>query len=916
MAEMNVSMRLTLLDTGSVGVRAFMNLLTQLEGVASTVNTTLGKLQSTIRSTGTAATAAARGHNDHNAAIARQATSAGKADVANAALAASLTTVSAALQKVVGMANAASASINGVAAAQMNVNAANNGAMAANLGNANTQATQLSQTLKGIAQMWAALEIKKALTVSAQEAIQYETTQMKLQNLKISPSEQEQMIRAANQTSKDVPQVNKNDALELAVDLRNATNTVANAVTMMTPFAKAIYSMQLSLPHDKQWTSNDRIMVGKILDQRGATTDPVRMQAELDMITKITTTSQGRVGPSELLGNLQYARGGLGANFDLEFLPVLAAMIERIKSGGGNGGQVGTGFTTLQQAVVGGVGSEQAQKERAKLGLLDPDKLVWNNNGNINQQKSNLTMAGAELFLHNPDTWVQTVLLPALVRAGIDIKNPHAVNMELAKLFPNRMAAEQTSTLINQNALIQKDASNYNQAAGYEEQYKNNVKTARANIDAFKAQIENLAIVLGTTLLPTITTIAKAFTEVFSALQTFFTAFPVTAQFVTLGLAIASVALAIAGFSKVFGIIINLSALLKALGPAAAVAATGATAAAATTGVATVAVASRFTVLAGLLGTFASFVARTFLKMIPLVGLLVIAWDLYPLIANLEIGGKKISEWATNIMDNVVTSFKNGWARVQMYLGFISIGAGEAKIAANNQANEEDLRKRAASKFDAIYEDQERKKAASAFDKAYDAQEARKAIKPPNESLLFKPQKPPAPTAKRGTSGASEADRFKNYDPELDNAKNAYRLEDDNLKRKLREEDELYRLGKLSIEDYYNNKLKITKDGIDAEIVELKREEAAYRKQGDLAGVNRTATDIAIKGRTLADAEKSNTLQKENDLNALKRDGVALDAVMLRNEGKKVEARLAASTAALEIERKRFELNKDDVSVA
>lgn len=910
MAEMNVSMKLTLLDTGSAGVRAFMNLLTQLQGVVTAVDTGLGKLQQAIRSTGAAATASTRAHNDHNAAIARTATSAAKADAANAALAATTNVLSASLGKVVAIANAVAASLNGVAAAQMNVNAANNGQMAQNLGHANTQATQLSQTLKGIAQIWGALEIKKALTVSAQEAIQYETTQTKLRNMNISAGERDELVHAANTTSKVVPQFNLNEALELGIDLRNATGSVAHAVEMLTPFAKAVYDMKLALPHDKQWSTNDSILVAKILEQRGATMDPVRMQAELDMITKVVSATQGRVDPSQLLGNLQYARGGLGAGLDIEFLPVMAAMIERIKAGGGNGGQVGTGLTTLQQAVIGGAGSEKAQKERAALGLIDPDKLTWNSNGNINQQKSNLQMAGGALFMKNPDSWVQEVIVPALKRAGINILDQHAVNMEVNKLFPNRMAAEQVSTLINQRPLLQKDAANITQAAGSEEQYANNVKTARANIDAFKAQMESLGIVLGTTLLPTITAIAKAFTEVFSALQAFFTAFPITAQFVTLGLAIASVALAIAGFSKVFGIIINLSTLLKALGPAAAVAATGATAAAATTGVATVAVASRFTVLAGLLGTFASFVAKTFLKMIPLVGLLVVAWDLYPLIANFEIGGKKISEWAINLMDNVVTSFKNGWARVQMYLGFISIGAGEAKITANNQANVDNLRKRAASKFDALYEDQERKKAASAFDKAYEAQEARKANKVSDGSLLFKPQRPPAPTAKGG------ADRFKNYDAELDDAKNAYRLEDDNLKRKLREEDELYRLGKLSIEDYYAEKLRITKEGITAEIGQLKLEEAAYRKQGDKAGVNRVTTDIAIKNRTLQDTEKSLDLQKEADLNTLKKESVALDATILRNEGRKIEARLAASTAALEIERKRFALNKDDASVA
>lgn len=896
MADMNVSMRLTLLDQGSAGVRAFMNLLTQLEGVVTSVNSKIITLQAGVRGLGTAATAANANTNGLNNSLGRLDARAAASAASTSALTRQIGLLSLNVGNLVGQVTALTGGLQGVAAAQRGVNqASNQNQMGSHLAHANTQAGTLTQTLKGLGEIWAALEIKKALTVSTKDAIQYESTQTKLVNMAISPSERTDLITAADKTSRQVPQYNKNEALELGIDLRNATGSVAHAIEMLNPFAKAIYDMKVALPQDKQWTSNDSMLVAKTLEQRGATMDPARMNAELAMITKIVTTTQGRVDPSQLLGNLQYARGGLGASFELEFMPVMAAMVERIKAGGGNGGQIGTGLTSLQQSIVGGVGSEKAQKERARLGLLDPDKLVWNANGNINNEKSTLTMAGAATFLKNPDTWVQTFLLPALKRSGVNTDDQREVNASLIKLFPNRLAADINSTLINQRPLLMKDAANINQSLGHNEQYENNAKTARANIDAFKAQMESLGIILGTTLLPAITNVAKAFTVVFQGLQVFFTNFPATATFGAYAIAILGLILAINGFKNVFGVVGSLTSLFLGMGTAAGTAAGAGTAAAGATAIAAKGVLGSFGSIATGIGAFLSTVGKVFLRLIPWVGALVLAWDLAPLLWNLEIGGKKISEWASDVVDWTVDKFRKGWNIIGKIVNSVIPGA-MAAAAVGERGPAKDNGEWTSSNGEWTSSNGEVRAGGTPVGTPATV-----------DGGLFAPTTPPAPKGKKG--------RWTNYNHELDEAKNEYRLIEDQLKRSMRTNDELYKLDKKSIEDYYHDKLTTTTLYINKELVELEKEEAAYRKVGDMAGVNRVVTDMAIKGRTLVDLESSVALEKEAALNKLKKEGIALDAIILQNEGKKIESRLAASLQDLNKKREIFALNKDTTNV-
>lgn len=863
MADMNVSMRLTLTDLGTPGVRAFMNLLTQLEGVASSVSGKINTLQNEIRGAGAAATAAANSQNRHNASLAQADARMAQASVGAANLGRAIGLMTLNVGNAVAHVSQLVGSLGGLTGANAALNAQTGTQNLANgLSAANTQANSLGSTLKGVIQLWGALEIKKGATASAKDAIEYQTTETKLLNMRIPEGERRELIEASKRTSKAVPQYDIDESLQLALDLRNVTGTVAHAVELLTPFAKAIYSMKLAMPSDKQWRTSDSVMVGKALEQRGAALDPVRMQKELDMVVKIVTATQGRVDPSQLLGNLQYARGGLGANFDIEFLPVMAAMIERIRASGGNGGQIGTGLTTLQQAIVGGIGSEKAQKARADLGLIDPSKLVWNVNGNINQQKSDLTMVGARLFLQNPDSWIQQFVVPALARSGVDMKDAHSVNLAVNKLFPNRMAADQVSTLINQRELLMKDVGNITQAAGSEEQYANNIKTARANLDAFHSQLKNLGIVLGTTLLPVITAVAKAFTGMFELLAGFFTAFPATTTFLAWALAIATIGLAIAGLKNVFGILSGVGTLLGLVGISAT------TAGAAVTG----SVAATTGALGGIgaaVLAFVTTVAKGFLRLVPLVGLLVLAWDFAGLATHLSVGGKTIQDWATFVSDWAVSKFRSAWSTIggivnSIRPGTISMpGSGVKDNGWNSNSNGNNPRN--------THGDMNTGSWSQVGDKLF----------PRTQSPGKKPKE-------GGGSGA----RFANYDAELDAAKNAFKLAEDFDKRTEDSQKRKYAANLISIDAYHDEKLAMLKGSVANEIAILEREKSAYNRIGDKSGSARTSTEITLKQRSLASGEENIALERSQAVLKLDKEELDLKRSLLQNEGQRRLAEL------------------------
>jgi len=503
MSDMNVSMRLTLSDLASGPLKEFMGQLDGLSAKITALNTKFTSFSTTSREFNASNQASASSITGLNARV--------------DALIAGLSTMTAKLTSSVAAMESLAPASNAAAVGLQNTTRSLDG-VAGSAGRAR-------DSIRGLVEAYGALKIAQGLGSSIRAGSDYQATQTRLSNLNV-PGANVAINQAANQAARAVPQMSREQTLSMGIDLVNATGSVEHAVSMLKPFAQAMFNMKMAMPTGKRLTESDMLSVAKALEQRGVTMDPAKMQTELDYFSKIIAATQGRVGPQQLLGNINYSKGGLGLTMEDKFLPIFASLIERQGTGnGGHGGQVGTALTSLQQAIVGGVIKQSALIDWSKMGLLDPNKLVFTSTGALKGVQAG-GVAGSSLFMKNPYEWVQQYLVPALKKAGVNTADATAVNEHLAHLFGNRNAANIASIMATQQPLLNKDAAIINESRNNQQQYDANVKTAKASFIQFHAALDNLSIAIGTSVIPQVTKLTNAISSLIEKVSEFLRVHP------------------------------------------------------------------------------------------------------------------------------------------------------------------------------------------------------------------------------------------------------------------------------------------------------------------------------------------------------------------------------------------------------
>jgi hypothetical protein len=946
MASMNIEMRLDLVDTASAPVKAFIATLGTLETAVSNASskmtafaTAMKEVQSSLSLSKARMDSAAQGIASITAAASNSgsvssfaaamnalgasmgivksnasgvATSVGNIGTrANAAVGGTtqlnntITQLNTALQNLMTHVTSAVSGMNALHTAAQTAGTGTANAMN-NIGNgaqnANRHVTTLADTLKGTMQLWAAHKIADGLKDSVSEAAEYERTDNRLRNMKLKPEESDAIHKSVRQTGRDFQQFDQNELLEMAIDLRNATGSAHEAAEGLKGFAQSVFAINLSMPSGKKLDEQGTLNFAKFLEGRGVTMDPVAMAAQQDLVTKIVAATQGRVNPNNLFGNLTYAKGGLGRTMDDEALVTFAAMIEQDTRGGGTGGTVGTMLTSFVNSITkSNAITTKNRDEWLKLGLVDPGKVNINENTNRVTSIQAGAIAGTEIVGKNFKRWVDEYLRPALVAAGVNMDDLTAVKAKTDVLFPNRNAAEAAFQLLSKRDLIEKDSANITGTAGKDEQVANGQKLSVAAWERFHKAINDLAIAIGTTLLPVLNPLLEGFTKIIQVLGRFSSDHPVFGFLLGLVGAAAGVSLALAGLKTLFGVTFGgLAGLI---------------------GKAVMEAGSIFMNFAGGIvaaGRLIAVAVRTILGGFTPLGLIITAiiaaWELGlgDWISKLNVFGRSVGDWATILSDRVVNDFKNMWVRTKEFFGFVSNDAADAQVEANNRAHLHKIVQLGTPGAKPATRGV-RGGASGDWDRGEEVSPAAQAVE--DEIKRQKEINAKLAANKADSAGllgsGKKRGRFANYDANLDDAKNDLRLEEDELARHMKAEDELYKAGKLSIDEYYDDKLATMRKSVDAQIKELEREKAAYQKQGDKAGVNRTETEITLRKRDLSDNEKSVEVQRQKDLNALKEKGLQLDAQQLEAEGKKSQSVLAREIQRLKKDQEEYLRNGD-----
>ncbi|MGI4941662.1 MAG: hypothetical protein ACRYHQ_14060 [Janthinobacterium lividum] len=341
----------------------------------------------------------------------------------------------------------------------------------------------------------------------AGEAYTHQLVQMRLAGMSVL--EQQEAIRSANRVASSVLTTAPTENLQAIRELRGALNSAGaspaaatkEAVEHLEAVQKAQAVMTSALGKNR---GSDVFEMVKALEDINATKDPARFDKLLDGMVRSSITFGGRLSGTDFFQNLKYTRGA-GAGYSDEFIQFyMPTLMQELKAGKGSGagGGAGNPLASLFQTVVGGQISNKAAQEWLKLGLIDPAKIIRTKTGNIKGVGTG-GFRGSDEAVRNPFFYMRDYVMKALESHGIT--KPEAIREELAHLFPNRVA-QQMASLLMQVSKMEGDRKLTEAAEHMDPAFRTAVRNdpvlARAALAAQKTRVEDD---LGKAISPTVT---------------------------------------------------------------------------------------------------------------------------------------------------------------------------------------------------------------------------------------------------------------------------------------------------------------------------------------------------------------------------------------------------------------------------
>lgn len=416
---------------------------------------------------------------------------------------------------------------------------------------------------------------------------------------------------------------------------------------------------------------------------------------------------------------------------------------------GGGVSTVGTAFKMMQAYALGKGLSNEAVKEFAGANILSTGGMdLSQDKAGVLKDAKHAGFQDADLWLKDPVAAVQKIM-PKIIDytqkaenrgkfyQGRDMNDAEnqmvAVSMYLARLGITTTASQALMVAGDPRSKerIAHQSDTINHAKGIDAVNDDMRKNVGQQWTEIKAQTQDLAILIGEQLLPPLKEVLTIFASIIQSAKQFASNNPMATQLTAIGAAAAGVVLAWKGFTGMFGIVGSASNVLRSLlgvttqvGMATQAAGGQAAAAGGAWSMLTGHMANHWTSIkqgvtqhypamnAAVLGfagaingggsagsrillgfeavgkgamAMGKMVAGGFLRMIPLLGELLIAWDFAQLIAHLQVGGAEIGAWAVGLADYLVVVFENLWERIKdVFTLGINHAEHAAAIAKNN----------------------------------------------------------------------------------------------------------------------------------------------------------------------------------------------------------------------------------------
>jgi hypothetical protein len=696
-------MLLTLTDTASGPLRAFIGLVDQLQAATKTAGTRLAGIaeginavaaasgrSSAVQGMATAVTnltarlATVRAEANQAAGgignVGQRASAAGTGVYAlEQALASAVGTLTRAAGVFGGAAAGMQALGQGARAGAGHLNAAGTAAQGAN-----AHVQTLGQTLKGVAALWGAMEIKKGLKGSVHVAGDYSVQVATLNSLNLGAEKTSEILGKSWDDSRVLKFASALDALKARMAAIGGLAQTHDQHVIDATLPSAMTLANNLKVMGEHGSSEDMVRNAYgLAEARGQTHDPEGIKRSFDFIQRAFTATGGKINMRDWEQMLRQLGQGASQISDQGLFDLIGVMDQIKISGGANSGggaqRVGTAFKMLQAYGLGKPMNKQGASLFEDAGIIMPGSRVPSGDGTLSQNIKPGGFRDAQLLAENPVAWVQK-MVPLILEytrqhkdkfyQGADPNDPQAIAVALQKFITSTgisVTAAQALGIAAQPTTakrIQEQSEIAKNAFGVDKTKLELDKTLPQQLENAKAAFENLYIVIGTKLLPVLMPLVEKFAQFVQWASRFGQDHPIIAGFVAWGAVLASVALAIAGIVALFGPLAGL------LGGAVGIIGRLAGAWRAITA----AVTAFGAAFSGVFG----FLARAFMAMNPWVRALTAAWALGTLIGNLEVGGKSIKAWAAELVDWVVGMFRKGWQLIGRIVYSIIPGAQAA----------------------------------------------------------------------------------------------------------------------------------------------------------------------------------------------------------------------------------------------
>ncbi|KVE33908.1 hypothetical protein [Burkholderia sp. TSV86] len=404
-----------------------------------------------------------------------------------------------------------------------------------------SKAGEIGGKLTGVAHRAAAggLVMGGVLYTGIHAAIERENAVNVIRNSGVSKEEADSMVKAAQDSKQFGVSVTK--ATETVSELRTALGDAHHAIEALPTTLKAISGLQLyNRGHKNQIGEDAAYSLAKIAEERGGASSPEALREKQNWAFKALTGSNGVVSADEQLTAIRRGKSAVAAMSDRAFFGDTFLM----QAMGAN--QYGTASSTLVNAWIGGHQTHGAFDEMAKLGLLDTKNgnVQFDKTGKIKKVSSN-ALIDNELFLKDPQAWVDKHLIPIAKSRGVDIDDPAQIAKFANSIASNTNAANIVTQRMRFSHNIAKDRHNVDIAHGIDESEAANRASTQGKIDNARARLNDAQVRMGNVLLPTFATAMERAASALESVNKFAEENPRLFKAVTVGLAGTAAALVV-----------------------------------------------------------------------------------------------------------------------------------------------------------------------------------------------------------------------------------------------------------------------------------------------------------------------------------------------------------------------------------